>query len=376
MSLPEAWLALRDRCLTSSRFRDWAAAFPLTRFIARRNASAIFDLCNGFVYSQVLLACVQSGLLERLRASRASLAGLSEILHMPPEAAQRLIDAAIALHLVQCRGSNAQQPLYGLGAQGAMIVGNPAVLAMISHHALLYRDLQDPLALLRGQLPSTLLREYWAYARNGTPSGLAAEGTSDYTALMAGSQALVAGEILAAHDLGAYRCVLDVGGGNGQFLRSALTATPGLQAMLFDLPTVAHSSRAHFDVAGLGNRVQITGGDFFKDPLPSGADLVTLVRVLHDHDDGPALQLLRSIRRALPPGGRLLIAEPMGSDGVAERVADAYFGFYLLAMGQGRARSPAQISALLAAAGFGRTRELFTHVPLQTRVLLCAVNPN
>jgi demethylspheroidene O-methyltransferase len=66
----------------------------------------------------------------------------------------------------------------------------------------------------------------------------------------------------------------------------------------------------------------------------------------------------------------------MGSDGVAERVADAYFGFYLLAMGQGRARSPAQISALLAAAGFGRTRELFTHVPLQTRVLLCAVNPN
>jgi demethylspheroidene O-methyltransferase len=319
---------------------------------------------------------VQSGLLEHLRASRATLAGLAAILQMPADAAQRLIDAAIALQLVQRRGSNGQEALYGLGAQGAMIVGNPAVLAMISHHALLYRDLQDPLALLRGQLPSTLLREYWAYARNGAPSGLAAEGTSDYTALMAGSQALVAGEILAAHDLGAYRCVLDVGGGNGQFLRSALTATPGLQAMLFDLPTVAHSSRAHFDAAGLSSRVQITGGDFFKDPLPSGADVVTLVRVLHDHDDEPALQLLRAIRRALPPGGLLLIAEPMGSDGVAERVADAYFGFYLLAMGQGRARSPAQISALLAAAGFGPTRELSTHVPLQTRVLLSAVNPH
>ncbi len=376
MSLPEAWLALRDRCLTSSRFRDWAAAFPLTRFIARRNASAIFDLCNGFVYSQVLLACVQSGLLVRLRASRASLQALAATLQMPAEATQRLLDAALALHLVQRRGSEAQQPLYGLGAQGAMIVGNPAVLAMISHHALLYRDLQDPLALLRGQLPSTLLREYWAYARNGAPSGLAAEGTSDYTALMAGSQALVAGEILAAHDLGSYRCVLDVGGGNGQFLRSALTATPGLHAMLFDLPAVADSSRAHFEAAGLTNRVQITGGDFFKDPLPSSADLVTLVRVLHDHDDGPALQLLRAIRRALPPGGRLLIAEPMGSDGGPERVADAYFGFYLLAMGQGRARSPAQICALLAAAGFAAPRELLTHVPLQTRVLLSVVDPN
>jgi len=56
-------------------------------------------------------------------------------------------------------------------------------------------------------------------------------------------------------------------------------------------------------------------------------------------------------------------------------VADAYFGVYLLAMGQGRARSPTQICALLTAAGFGGTRELTTHVPLQTRVLLSVVNP-
>jgi demethylspheroidene O-methyltransferase len=170
--------------------------------------------------------------------------------------------------------------------------------------------------------------------------------------------------------------VLDVGGGNGQFLRSTLTAVPGLRAVLFDLPAVAQSSQAYFEAAGVADRVQISGGDFFTDPLPRGADLITLVRVLHDHDDAPALTLLRNIQRALPAGGTLLIAEPMGSDSGAERVADAYFGFYLLAMGQGRARSPGQIGRMLETAGFEPPRELSTRVPLQTRVLITRTKSN
>jgi demethylspheroidene O-methyltransferase len=38
-------------------FRAWAARFWLTRPIARRRARALFDVCAGFVYSQVLFAC-------------------------------------------------------------------------------------------------------------------------------------------------------------------------------------------------------------------------------------------------------------------------------------------------------------------------------
>lgn len=365
MAWPEAWLAWRDRLLGSSRFRDWAAAFPLTRPIARRNARDIFDLCNGFVYSQVLLACVQSGLLQRLRSGPLTLTALQQLLQLDAPGTQRLLEAAAALRLVQQRSGAS----YGLGARGAMIAGNPALLAMIAHHALFYRDLQDPLALLRGQLPTTELGRYWAYARQATPAQLAGDGTSDYTTLMAASQTLVAGEILAACDLSRHRCVMDVGGGNGQFLRSALAAVPGLSGILFDLPSVVHSARPAFESAGLLPRVRLCGGDFFTDALPTGADVVTLVRVLHDHDDGPALRLLQAIRNALPPGGELIVAEPMGSDDGPEPVADAYFGFYLLAMGQGRARSPRQIGALLAAAGFGPSREVATRVPLQTRVL-------
>ncbi len=55
----------------------WAAAFPLTRPIARRRTRALFDLCAGFVYSQILLACVQLQLFDILAERPATAAALA-----------------------------------------------------------------------------------------------------------------------------------------------------------------------------------------------------------------------------------------------------------------------------------------------------------
>ena len=60
-------LALRDRILMSERFQRLTAAFPLTRPIANAQAQKAFDLCAGFVYSQILLACIRLDILEAVR---------------------------------------------------------------------------------------------------------------------------------------------------------------------------------------------------------------------------------------------------------------------------------------------------------------------
>ena len=66
----------------------------------------------------------------------------------------------------------------------------------------------------------------------------------------------------------------------------------------------------------------------------------------------------------MPKGGKLLIAEPMSDTPGAEPIGDAYFGFYLLAMGRGRPRRPAELKLLLEAAGFGQIRTLPTRRPI------------
>ncbi|RYY60150.1 MAG: methyltransferase domain-containing protein, partial [Comamonadaceae bacterium] len=172
---------------------------------------------------------------------------------------------------------------------------------------------------------------------------------------------------------GAHRCLIDVGGGAGGFLVSAGERHAGLQLLLFDLPAVAARAADRFAAAGLSRRARAVPGSFLSDALPAGADIATLVRVVHDHDDTSALQILRNVRQALPPGGTLLVAEPLAGTPGAERMGDAYFGFYLLAMGRGRPRTAQRLGELLRAAGFDRVRQLHTRLPLQTSVLLARV---
>lgn len=354
-----------DRLLMSPRFQRWAVAFPLTRPIARRRATALFDICAGFVYSQVLAACVRLRLLELLAEGPRDTTAIAERLGLEPNAAERLLRAAAALRLVARRGGGR----WGLGAYGAPMLANPGIAAMVEHHATLYADLADPVALLRERRTDTALGRYWPYGEGEGAAGLEPQQVAAYTALMAASQPMVAAEILDAYPVARHRRLLDVGGGDGSFLCAAAARAPDLRLALFDLPAVTERARARFESAGLSHRAEVFGGSFHSDPLPGGADLVSLVRVLHDHDDADAVRLLRAVRAALPPEGMLLVAEPMAATGGAEAMGDAYFGFYLLAMGKGRPRTAEETAALLRAAGFHDIRPRATRMPMLVSVL-------
>lgn len=354
----------RDRLLASPRFHRWAARFPLTRPIARRRAGALFDLCAGYVYAQVLAACVELRVFPMLAEGPLSTAEISGRLALPRDSTERLMAAAVSLGLLERRGADR----FGLGMLGAASLGNPGIAAMVEHGAMLYRDLADPVALLRrGRGGTTDLAGFWPYAtgrEDPTP-----DAARPYSRLMAASQPLVAEHVLDAYPLARHGALLDVGGGDGTFLAAAAERHPGLRLVLFDLPAVAGIARARFDRDGLAGRASAVGGSFLADPLPRGCDVATLIRVIHDHDDAPALRILCAVRAALPPGGTLLLAEPMSGVAGAERVGDAYFAFYLMAMGSGRPRSAAELTALLREAGFVSVRTLATPIPLMTGLL-------
>ncbi len=367
----DRWFAWRDGLVGSPRFRRWAAAFPLTRPIAQRRASGLFDLVAGFVYSQVLLACVRLRLFDMLAEGPQTLSALAPRLGLSEDAAARLLAAAVSLKLVDRRSRDR----FGLGPLGGPLVGEAAIASMVEHHATLYADLRDPVALLRGEGASSALSHYWPYAAADAPDALASDRTSPYSALMSASQPLVSDEVLDAYSLKKHRCLLDVGGGEGTFLFAVAQRAPHLQLMLFDLPAVADRARQRFAEQGLSDRATAFGGSFFSDALPTGADVISLVRVIFDHDDARALMILKAVRKALPPDGTLLLTEPMAGTPGAEAMGDAYFGFYLLAMGKGRARSAERLTSMLRAAGFGEVTLVRNPLPLQTQLIVARPAP-
>jgi demethylspheroidene O-methyltransferase len=320
----------------------------------------------------VLLACVRLRLFELLRAGPRSLSYLESELGLTRDALATLLHAAEALDLVEWRNAGEQ---CGLGSHGAALLGNPGLLPMIEHHALFYADLRDPVALLRQSGSAQNLGSFWSYARSNTPGEASAQQVSDYTALMSASQSLISTEILDAYNLRAHCQLLDVGGGDGTFCMAAAKAAPQLKIKCFDLPAVAEQARMRFAAADMSTRAQAIGGSFLTDPLPSGADVISLVRVLHDHDDPQALRILQAVRRALPPTGTLLIAEPMAGTPGGSRVAEAYFGFYLLAMGSGKPRDLQTLRGLLEKAGFAEPTVRPTRLPMNVRVLVARPAP-
>jgi demethylspheroidene O-methyltransferase len=364
-------LARRDRWLVDPAFQRRSMRLPIARRIARKRMRALFDLCGGFVYSQVLLACVRLDLFERLRDEPRTAGDLADAVALPRDSVERLAEAAVSLDLLERRGADR----FGLGPLGAALLGNPSITMMIEHHAALYEDLADPVALLRDERPSTRLGEYWAYSRKSGSSAEAPDNTAEYSRLMASSQEMIAEQVLAAYPMDAHRRLLDVGGGAGAFVVEALRHHPGLQACVFDLPAVAEQARERLDELGLSDRGDARGGSFLAGALPDGSDLISFVRVLHDHDDGAVMQALRAARKAITDDGVLLIAEPMLRTRGAEPVTAAYFGFYFLAMGQGRARSPSEIGRLVRDAGFRDVKMHRTAAPLLVRVLTARPGP-
>ena len=355
----------RNAILGSARFQRWASRTPIIRGIARRKAAAQFDLVAGFIYSQILLAHVESGLIGFLAGELRPFDDVAAFLALEPDATARLLRAGAALQLVE----SPQPGHWTLGEAGAPLSANAGAMAMIRHHPLLYRDLADPLALLaKGRGEETALSAFWSYAsRDGNRAGSA---TQDYSALMAATQPMVAGQALDAYDFSRHRRMLDIGGGSGGFTQHVMGAAPKLHFGIFDLPEVVDGAESRFADSVAQGRVTLHRGSFTTDALPDGYDLITLCRIAHDHDDHVVAALFAKIHAALPPGGRLLIIEPLAGTASAPRMGDAYFGLYLWAMGSGQPRSESRLRAMLAQAGFSSVKAAKTGLPIIASLLV------
>ncbi len=361
-----SWRRMKIRLLASPSFQRWAARSPLARQMTRRPTAALFDIAAGFAYAQVLCACVRLHLFELLEQGPLVTHEISHSLDMLPDAAGRLLRAAAALGLIETDGGGR----YALGTLGAAVLGNPGLAALIEHQSLLYADLADPVKLLRREASQRNVANCFRYAGNPHPTSLSAAEVAPFSGLMASTNGLVADQVLAAYPVGRHRKLLDIGGGEGTFLRTAARRAPRLQLALFDLPAVVDRARARLAAADLMGRAELFAGDFLYDKLPPDCDLISLLRVVQDLDDHDAMMLLRNVRRVLPPGGRLLLAEPMAGAHGAPRAADAYFGFYLMAMGNGRPRTSEDLCDMLLQAGFTKPKPIKTAAPALTGLVV------
>lgn len=176
------------------------------------------------------------------------------------------------------------------------------------------------------------------------------ELSASFDRAMTSLSRLVVTAVLDAYDFGRFGRIVDVGGGNGAFLSAILARNPTARGVLFDQPHVVSGAGPILAAAGVTDRCEVVAGSFFE-AVPAGGDAYLLKAILHDWEDAPCIEILRTCRQAMADGSPLLVIER--ELGRPNQDPDAKFSDLNMLVGpMGQERTSAEYAALFAAAGF------------------------
>lgn len=334
------------------------------------DAAPVLQLIEDFRRSKAMFVAVSLGIFDLLVNQPFDAASLSEKLSVKREPLERLLDTCVGIKLLRRIGGSYQnEPI------------TSAYLCRDSAHSLAGYILYS----------SDVLFRLWTHLedaiREGTPRWTQAFGSEGsifdhffrtdearetFLHGMHGLGVLSSPKVVEAFPLSPFHQMVDLGGGTGHLAIAACERYPQLNAIVFDLPQVIETAKAHAERSLAASRIRTMAGDFFRDELPE-ADLFALGRILHDWPDEKIRPLLRKIYDRMPPAGGILLAETLLYEDKTGPVSSQLQSLNMLVCTEGKERSLSEYRELLAEAGFQNVKGYITGCPLDA---ILAVKPS
>jgi SAM-dependent methyltransferase len=296
----------------------------------------IIELFAGYMVSKTLFAALEFGMFAAVGPEGATAAELGERCAIPERSARAIADLMIDAGLLVRDGDR-------------------------------FRNAADAEAFLAGRGPFDLrpLARYWDLVsyptwtdaatafrtRQGVRPVLTEAQTEAYESAVALVTADTAADLAHAYDFSDHHRVLDAGGGFGTFVKPILERHPHLDATLVDLPEVAAVVTQQTAAGPFAGRLTAVGADLFTDPIPGGHDAVLVANVVHLFPPERIVALLRRLRQAVTPDGRLLLVDWWRTDVAPHPSARFGAGEFLMISG-GDLYQVDEVARWLAEAGW------------------------
>ncbi|TKS67358.1 Acetylserotonin O-methyltransferase [Collichthys lucidus] len=323
----------------------------------------ILEYMEGFLVSKVVFSSCELGVFDLLLSAERPLSAeeISQAIGASLDGTQRLLAACTGLKLLNTLQDNGQ------------------VLYSNTEQASVYLTRSSPLSLYQSiQYSSRTIYLCWHHltdavreGRNQYEKAFGVNSKDLFQALYRSDEEMVkfmqlmnsiwnicGKDVVTAFDLSSFKVICDLGGCSGALAKQCTSAYPECTVTIFDLPKVVCTSREHF-VTEADQRISFHKGDFFKDPLPEG-DLYILARILHDWTDERCVELLSKIYKACKPGGAVLLVEALLYEDGSGPLTVQLYSLNMLVQTEGRERTAAQYTTLLAAAGFSNIQHRLT----------------
>ncbi|RSO04298.1 methyltransferase [Streptomyces sp. WAC 05379] len=283
------------------------------RAAATADRDLVVRLAFGSMAAQTLRAAVRLRVVELVGESTRSAVAVAADAGTAPQPMTRLLRALAALGLLEEHA--------------------PGSFSVTPAGALLHSGRPDSLTSFVGMFTEPTIVRAWEHLDDSVRTGEVAfdtvfgtdffshlarhpELSAGFNSAMSQAVAETAAVLPYAFDFGRFSRVTDVGGGDGTLLSAVLDAHPGLSGVVFDTEQGLAEAPKTLERHGLGERCSLLAGDFFR-AVPGGSDLYLMKSILHDWTDEQAVTILTHCREVLPPGGRVLIVEPVLPEAVA-----------------------------------------------------------
>lgn len=279
---------------------------------------SILDELMGFMKTRTILTAADLDFFTKLDARPQSARELAEGMEINERAATRVLDSLTSLGLLKKESGR-----YFLTETAAPLSSRhpETILPMLQHMSNMWSNWS--------QLTETVQRGI-----NPNLKPVIAAPDSEVTRAFIGAMHVIGSslsrDIAASYNLTPYKCLLDIGGGSGTYTLAFLEKNPSMRAVIFDLADVIPMARERLEQAGLENRVRYFAGDFYRDELPKGCDIVLLSAIIHQNSQEENLDLFRKIYRALDEGGTVLIRDHIMDESRTRPPAGALFALNML----------------------------------------------
>jgi SAM-dependent methyltransferase len=299
----------------------------------------IRGMAYAFQESRILLTAHELGVFNAIGKGRHTSAAIAALIGTDPRATDRLMNALCGMGLLakeNGRFSNSE------AAAQCLVEGSPGYLGGLMHTVHLW----DTWTTL-----SEAVRKGTSVPHTG--GGTRGEGwLSAFIAAMHDRAVRQASAVVGQIDLSNVTRVLDVGGGSGAYAMAFARANPRIRATVFDLPGVVPLTTSYIGREGLTERVDTIAGDYLKDDLGAGYDLVFLSAVIHSNSAEENAALILKCARALSPGGSVVVLDFIMDE---ERVAPSHGALFALNMlvgtAQGDTYTESEVSRWMTGAG-------------------------
>jgi precorrin-6B methylase 2 len=301
----------------------------------------ILEMASGFRAACVVGAAAELDIFTVLGTRRLSAEAMAHQLGSDLRATRMLLDAVAALGLLDKDDESYTVPA---ALRPLLLEGSPqTVLPMVRHNMTILRCWSQLAWVVKSGEPAE---------RRASIRGEQSDRAS-FVAAMHTVSGPVADDVVRQLQPRPFSHFLDVGGASGTWTLAFLRAMPDAQATLFDMPDAIEQARQRIAGTEFTGRVRLVAGDFYRDPLPAGADYAWLSAIIHQHSRQHNRELFSKVFAALQPGGRIGIRDLVMEPSRIRPAAGALFAINMLVNTEtGGTFTLEEITEDLCAAGF------------------------